>query len=90
MRDVIPDFGDLPAWQAPGQTPTKPKAGNYIWQPGQGILPVSAVTRAHGAEVNRLCAFMLNRPSHRAIHLVLFLKQDTSDNTPCFTCERGY
>jgi hypothetical protein len=41
-RDVIPDFGDLPAWQAPAptQTPTKPKAGNYIWQPGQGMVPV--------------------------------------------------
>lgn len=39
-RDVVPNFGDLPTWQAPVQTPAKPKPGNYVWQPGQGVRPV--------------------------------------------------
>lgn len=38
VRDVLPDFGELPTWQAPGAT-TKPKPGAYIWQPGQGMVP---------------------------------------------------
>lgn len=38
-RDVIPDFGEFPEWKAPVQAPIKPKAGNYIWQPGQGMVP---------------------------------------------------
>ena len=38
-RDIIPDFGEFPEWKAPNQAPIKPKAGNYIWQPGQGMVP---------------------------------------------------
>jgi hypothetical protein len=37
-RDVLPDFGELPTWQAPGAV-TKPKTGTYIWQPKQGLVP---------------------------------------------------
>lgn len=37
-RDVLPDFGELPTWQAPGAV-TKPKTGTYIWQPNQGLVP---------------------------------------------------
>lgn len=40
VRDVVPDFGEFPEWKAPTQAPIKPKAGNYIWQPGQGMVSV--------------------------------------------------